>query len=403
MNVESIVEDLLNMPKMSKCLDLLKTNNWKKLDVSKKKKVFETINKCFCEYLGLKNNGIVVREDPLKKEIFGENADYHALEMSMYDDEIIINDINNNQYTILYEYFYNIRLIMQDIILSDEETTNMSKDFFGWKKDKDFIAFGDINIEAFNYDGNFIAKCQNTELDAIKFSEVIIEKIMSRNSIENGYDEESFLSNCDVFVSDELINIGKKFDRAIKNTYFFYKDRLRTVNEIINKASENVSKLSNEYIYMFIYPDIACNVNPELLVKVYNQLSNIIYGDFIDIKLNRNKILVKDVQYTIKEFANRGFNILVYEILKDMDNEMRKDEKFFNSELVKNVGLETAIIEKKKKYLFKVISEIDSRLMGFEFGIINYLPLKYLLNIKNLDNIIKSTMFEDKIEKKGRL
>ena len=71
MNVESIVEDLLNMPKMSKCLDLLKTNNWKKLDVSKKKKVFETINKCFCEYLGLKNNGIVVREDPLKKEIFG--------------------------------------------------------------------------------------------------------------------------------------------------------------------------------------------------------------------------------------------------------------------------------------------------------------------------------------------
>lgn len=402
MNVDFMFESFLSNPYVKNNINKLKTSVWANLSDEEKIQVYNSINKCFCSFLKL---------EPY--EFVYENVDYiDYIDIDdVNDDEVSniscdkykkikIKDINYNQYHTLYSYFYMAISDYQRKVVNSKHSDVNEKIREKWKRDLGFFSFGSIVVK--NYDDED-SNYSSVVLDAKKYCLNIMMGIVKNNfSFINSYDEEKFISYTDLIENKEVIKLGKENSKAGYNDNLKIRDKLVKINEKFKCFSklDDLSVIKDSDIFMVIYPSVSDNIDLLLMIKLYNEVLNRIYDGDISLSNNNKKIVINDHYYSYSKFRNYGFNIILCECLKLIEKDLKNNNKFLNSNLVKDKGLRRALIEAKREWVEEVIARIDCSLMFTNFGVLKYQPLHLLFSSKNLNNYLEENTLNKKTSRR---
>lgn len=385
MKVDDIINNLLNNKDFLDAASLLSSKQWKELSVSNKVKTFNEMSKIVTHSFGIKK--MYVKYFPITEKI-----DYIKDKRSniyLDDNNICIRSFDYNQYNLLSDIlYYVIRAFQQDLC-----STSLAEKF-----DENYVKYTNKIyekhkfglIKAYNYEDDYIAY-----QFALIERKRIVEKIMFR-IINNNYDgrscfeEEKFMASNDVGFSQNVYHYGKKL---LNESIVKRKKEISSIDSFKEKFNncdfKNISSFEKEILYCYIYPDFYKNIDRDLVISVYDEIVARLYCDRISVKSFGKNVIVNGNSYSKTDFLNNPFNIVVNECLNDMDKVLRNDKKFLCSKAVQNKGITNAIIGYKKKWLQKVVEEVDSALIISNFGYIKYQPLSRLMNTENIDRLIE--------------
>ena len=266
----------------------------------------------------------------------------------------------------------------------DEKKEQISKNF-------EHAHLGGVHINVDKEDGDEYEEYQFINLEARKFAETILFEIVKNNFDRNdGYDEEYFMSNYNVLIGERVQEIGKThIDSHVLQT----KSNMYNLNKIIKKLERlkqgDLDKVADKDLYFIVYPEIITNSDTNAVIKSFNEIIRRIYGYDMKITWKKSDLVINDHHYSITELDNL-LNIVLYECLNAIDRDLREDSTVIAEE-VKDKGLEAAIREYKKKWLFSVIATIDNNTDYEEFGVFKYQSAYRLLNKSMISTIINKT------------
>lgn len=380
MKKDNAVIDILSNPKLHFLFEYLKTSNWKKLNESQKEKIYLKINSAVCDALKIDLLDLVVGNGEISEDSGLTNYDYKNLVIDL-DQRPLINDVNYNQYLTLYEYFFRVRMELLQLsyigeysaFFSEEKAAKIAKNFeneqlggVSLKVDKD-------DLEEYE-DYQFINK------EAREFAEAIMFKVVRDNyDFNDGYDEEKFMSNYNVLVSDRVNEIGEIYlnDHIVDMNKYIYK--LRSIKSKLNRLAEgDLSSVDNGDLLFIVYPSIIHNSETVVVLNSFNEIIRRIYKEDFKITWNNDSIVINKHSYSIKDIDNL-FNIVLYECLNDMNVTLRNELN------------EKELINYKKKWLLSVVRLIDASVPKEDFGVFKYHSIYRLLNKEKLNDIVSNT------------
>lgn len=391
MDIDSVLEKFFNNPKISFYLGLLKTDKWCTLKENEKKKFFLRFNSAFCEFLDIDEVNIEI--DNLNTDNYKDGISFENL-IVKDKSHYVINNINNNQYLILYEYIFRVREEIQNLVCFTRYGDNFDSRLRAlWNKNLDRSSFANIKIDFYIEDGEYLSEYQDVKLDAKEYAEKLLIEIVKRNfkNSKNTYDEQYFMANKDILVNNSIIDIGVSLLDKEMNQENVYKNVIMNIkNKIESLGTNDLSTVSDDVLVYAICPSVSKVLDIKVLVKVYKEILNRVYGE-LEIKYKKAKVIINGNEWPVKYFLNNHLNIVLYECLRDVDNLVRKDEDFLNSEKVLKLGIEEAIISLKKNWLYKIVLKLDS--MSDLDGIValGEQPLYRLVDKDNLYNNLKNS------------
>ncbi len=388
MDSELLLNELYNDPKISFYFSLLKTSKWRELKKNEKMKFFIKFHSYLCDKLELYKDVLIIDNEHLEDKASNDTKSSNV----SYDNGgmIYIQDVFYNQYLTLYEYFYVIMQKYQkrECVKSEDNDENVKE----WKKNLKSFSFGDAKIDYLLSDDENYGRYQSINDDALKFAREMVFKIVKTNfDYADSYDEQYFMSNPYVLVNNRVINEGKTLVSMVELDKMDEEQKLKFISGKVKNLLDNIENVKDEELFLAIYPSVSSEIDNAYLVDIYNEILNRIYEGNLVIKTNRNGVRIGNNSYNNKKFSENHFNIVIRECLNDLDSNLKKDEDFLNSELVKEKGLEEAIYNYKKKWFYKTILYIDRKLMDFDFSLIKYQPLYRLVNKECLMKNIKKT------------
>ena len=84
-------------------------------------------------------------------------------------------------------------------------------------------------------------------------------------------------------------------------------------------------------------------------------------------------------------------NILLYECLNNLDNDLREDTSLLDENILRSKGIEEAIKDYKKKWLYSVVRTIDNANDEDMFSAFKYQSLYRLINKEVMESVINKT------------
>jgi len=389
MDYKLVIDEFLSNPRIVFYLTQLKTSNWKKLKENEKKKFFMKFNEALCEYLDIVSFNICFDENHVDEEEISKSNNYKNIKIEYNKKKMTINDINYNQYLTLYEYLFRVREEVQNLSIftnynkvTDEEKKKV------WSKSVDDVRLGEIKVDFYIEEGEYLSEYQDIKLDAREFAENIMFKIVRDNyEVNDSYDEEYFMNCKDILVDELLVSIANEMiaDETLDNDYM--KSVVLKIKKKIDKYYNcDFSALSDEDLYMAVYPYIYVNIDAKILVKAYQEIIARIYDDSVGIEIHKNKVIINDNVYNEHYFMENPFNIILYECIRKLDSDIRNDSDFINNE-----DIENTIVSVKKKWLYSTLMMIDRKTNYSDLSVFKYQPLYRLVNKENLINNLENT------------
>lgn len=375
MNNDSVVIKIMSDPKLAVLFEYLKTSNWRKLSEKNKINFYRKFNRFICEALNIDKFEIDISDNFIGRDVYENEYNYKNIAGDC-DNGLIINDINYNQYLTMYEYLFTLRLYLLELYYCDEYDINLSIEereelFQNFKN----VNYGEINLRIDKEDGEDYAFYQYIYKEARRFSETILFDIARDNyDINDGYDEEFFMSNCNILDNEFLNNAAEEFiNEHLVDTF----DAIRKVEIIKEKVEKlkttDLSLVDDKDLFFMVYPKIIKNSDPVLVIKCFNEIIRRIYSDDMRVSWSKNDLIVNGNIYPYDNLENL-LNIVLYECLNDLDNQLKEDRSGY-----------------KKKWLLSVIYKIDSSNVGIDFGIFKYQSIYRLLNKEKLNDILDRT------------
>lgn len=391
MKKDSAVIDILSNPNLFSLFNMLKTSNWRNLSEKNKEIFFEKLNRAVCISLKIAKLQVEVGDGELNEDNFLSTSDYSNVIIDA-DGGLVINDVNYNQYLTVFEYLIKLRIHLLQLsytgeyngYFDDEKKSLIDRNF-------DHVDLGGIHLNIDKEDGQEYEEYQFINLEAKKFAETILFEIIKKNfDSSDGHDEEYFMGNYNVLIGEKVEEIGQShIDSHVLHT----KSNMYHLNQIIKKLERldqgELSKVSDKDLYFIVYPEIIANSDTNVVIKSFNEIINRIYGYDMKISWKKSDLVINDHHYPITELENL-FNIVLYECLNALDKDLRMDSSIIDKEVKEN-GLDKAIRDYKKKWLFSVIATIDSNTDYEEFGVLKHQSAYRLLNKEKLNSIINKT------------
>ena len=372
MKKDKVVMDILNDSRLLSFFNHLKTSNWRKLRENNKKNFFIRGSKLVGEAIGI---------DPVLVEVIDAQLKNNFIDEDMYkntfveeDGTLIINDISYNQYLTLYEYFYRLRMHLLELDYLGKYDLNLSEDK---KKELNYnyrlIDFGDSFVKMAFDEGDLYEDYQFINKEAREFASVLLFEIIKRNyDINDGYDEEFFMSDSKIMDSELLNEKGQFYIDRHNGDKSQSMHRLQSIKDKIEVMSnDDLSSVEDKNLYFIVYPFIIKNAKSENIINGFNEIIKRIYSDDIKIICDKRGLVINDNIYSKKDINNL-LNIVLYECLNDMDKYLREDTSLLDQYLLESKGLEDAILSYKKQWLFSVILKIDSSNNPRDFGDFKY-------------------------------
>jgi len=392
MNVDLLFKDSLDNPYLKNYLSFFKTSVWEKLSSDERVDVYDKINKFFCA--ALKIQPYTIEYDKYSLQSF-RNLDENGYKSNIVRKEnkvLMINNVYKNQYCTLYDYFYAVIADLQNKICKSKYYKYLDQDQVNkWKKDLYSVSFGEIKIDSYSKDDFAYS---SMDIDARKYCANILVGIIKMNfDYSNAKDEETFMSSIEVLKSDKIMKLEKKEGNKI------YKDNVnkqKVLSDIRDRVHSfrnkvDLGEAKDEDLFLVVYPGVNDCIDLFLLIKIYNEIIKRIYNESISINEVSKDIIINGNKYDYRQFINNIFNIVLYECLSKMEEDLKTDGKFINSFDVKNKGLNKALIDIKKEWVLGVINRVDNSLSSTDFGVIKYRPLSVLLSQENLDSYLEET------------
>jgi len=392
MNVDLLFKDSLDNPYLKNYLSFFKTSVWEKLSSDERVDVYDKINKFFCA--ALKIQPYTIEYDKYSLQSF-RNLDENGYKSNIVRKEnkvLMINNVYKNQYCTLYDYFYAVIADLQNKICKSKYYKYLDQDQVNkWKKDLYSVSFGEIKIDSYSKDDFAYS---SMDIDARKYCANILVGIIKMNfDYSNAKDEETFMSSIEVLKSDKIMKLEKKEGNKI------YKDNVnkqKVLSDIRDRVHSfrnkvDLGEAKDEDLFLVVYPGVNDCIDLFLLIKIYNEIIKRIYNESISINEVSKDIIINGNKYDYRHFRNNIFNIVLYECLSKMEEDLKTDGKFINSFDVKNKGLNKALIDIKKEWVLGVINRVDNSLSSTDFGVIKYRPLSVLLSQENLDSYLEET------------
>ena len=393
MENDEVFLKIYTKPKIFFFFDYLKSENWCKLSKKEKKKFFVRLNKMICETLKIKKIELIVNDDGIKKHQLSSDSVYKNIIVDGVN-RWSINDIEYNQYLTLYEYLLRLRkFILEQTIFEDYDLTLDKKKKSELIKNLERADLGDLLVEIYKEEGDPYEDYQFINKESREFAMSIVSKIIKRNYIDenSSYDEEFFLSNTlNSALIEDIGTDSLKSDSVVLHYYKYIVNKLSL--KIARFRESDLSEIPNNDLFFVIYPSIIKNCEVDVVIKAFNEIIHRIYGGNIRItSYSKNIFKIKDNTYLTGDIDNL-LNIVLKECLNDIDANVRTNQNLLDIDIIKNDGLEKAIIKYKKKWLFKVLHTIDSSNLKMEFGPFKQDTLYRLLNKENLDNILTNNI-----------
>ena len=266
----------------------------------------------------------------------------------------------------------------------EEKKREISKNF-------DHAELGGVHLNMEKEYGDEYEEYQYINLEARKFAETILFEIVKNNfDASDCHDEEYFMSNHNVLIGEMVEEIGRShIDSHVLSTkqQMFYLDKMK--EKLAKLGNSDLSKVSDRDLYFIVYPEIIANSDPNTVIKSFNEIINRIHGYNMKISWKKSDLIINNHHYPISELENL-LNIVLYECLNSIDKDLREDSSVIKDE-VKEKGIDDAIRDYKKKWLFSVIRLIDSNTDYEEFGVFKHQSAYRLLNKKMINTIIDKT------------
>ena len=273
MSVDLLLNSFLSNPYLTSNLSKLKTDKWEKLSSEEKLNVYDNINKSFCSCLNIEPYTLNYDDLAIRSCLLLDSSDNPKTIVKKDKRNLMISDININQYSILYDYFYIAISDFQRRLCRGKYNKYVDdKVLEKWKHDIESFAFGNIVIN--NCDEEDL-EYSSIVLDAKKYCEKLIFAVLKNNfNYKSSFKEEEFLSRGDLLINNMLLKSGKTLSK------YGSKDNVKLKNsliEISNKLNSfrNVSSLSHikdSDLFMIIYPGVYDNVDKFLVVKLCNEV-----------------------------------------------------------------------------------------------------------------------------------
>jgi len=395
MDVDAVLNKFFSDPKISFYLSLLKTEKWATLKENEKRKFFTRFNAAFCEFLDIKEIVLIFDSIGIKNGELEDNSSYNNIIVNDKNN-FIINDINYNQYLTLYEYFLRVREEIQKLVCFTDMGDNFNSKLKAmWNKNFDSTEFGNILIDFYIDEEDYLYEYQAVKIDASKYAEKLLLEIVKRNfDIEgNSYDEQYFMRNEDILVNKRIVNIGiNLLEENINENEVFKRQILNIKDKVDMLINCNLNEVDDEILTLAIHPKVSDVIGSKKLVKVYKELLSRVYDNDMDIRFSKGKVVINGDPWKLKYFFDNHINIILYECIRDLDYRLRCNEEFLNSSKVRDLGLEEAIISFKKRWLYKTILKLDSMINILDLQTIGDQPLYRLVNKENLYENLKNSV-----------
>jgi hypothetical protein len=391
MKTDRVLVDILSNPRLFFLFECLKTENWKKIPNNQRCNFFLKVNKLIGQTLKIPSINIVFLDGGLSQSNFFDLT-YKNVFVNAEND-LCINDIEYNQYLTLYEYFYRLRMYILEMDYFDEYDAHL-RDEIKIEIEKNYKSsdYGDISFNYEMEDGEPYEDYLYINKAAREFAQTILFEIVRRNyDAEAGYDEEFFMSNCNIMDNELISDIGENNlleHNAVIYNKIYRLERLKSkIENILNNDTINIA---DKDLFFIVYPLVIKNSDPLIIIKGFNEIIRRIYGGDMRIVWEQRGFSINNNLYTTANIENL-FNIVLYECLNDMDVSLRNNPCVLDQEEVKEKGLNNAIISYKKNWLFSVIRKVDASNNPEDFPFFDYQSLYRLLNKENLEKILLSS------------
>lgn len=253
--------------------------------------------------------------------------------------------------------------------LSKEEQTNINSEYDDFVKSKDYKAFLDIKLKAFEKLSGKISPAIKKLIDSFypKVRQNTINTLF--NTIDYNTVLKSIKANLNQGLLDEIYNIGITSNPSKKGIY----DKLRqNINTVIDTNGDILSALQNFYSEIAVTPEITNKVKPlyDELIKYINDYKQILFD------LHKKSI------YANKEGIN--FDELISKnLFKYLDNLLPKSVKEQYLEIVElnDTSLTPEQIEQDAQDLTNRIEQIINQYVE-AYPVANY-NLEYLQKVIN--------------------
>ena len=387
-----VVVDILSSSKLNLFFECLKTDNWKKLSEKDKCAFFIKFNEKLSKIINIDEVELVVGDCELSSSSFLSDIEYRNLYINS-QGELVINDINYNQYLTMYEYLYKMRLYMFEMTYLgefegkfDDETLELVY------KNYRNVSYGEFSLKLDKDESDAYEEFQFINKNARKFAETIMFKVVRNNyDFNNGHDEEYFMSNCNVLYSDYIEEIGERNLGDHIVDVCFAIDKLEKMKKKIEALEEkDLSIVEDKELLFMVYPSIIKNSDPAIVIRSFNEIIKRIYGDDFKIVWDNKNLIINNNLYSVKELPNL-LNIVLYECLNHIDYSLRINHDFLNEQEIKDKGIDKAIFSYKKKWLYSVIRKIDASNNPKDFGVFGYQSIYRLLNKQKVESVLKKT------------
>lgn len=379
MKKDYAVIDILSNPKLHFLFEYLKTSSWRKLSDVEKEKFYLKLNKIVCEALKIEQIELVVGDGEISRDSFLSNFDYRNLIVDC-DQRPCINDVNYNQYLTLYEYFFRVRMHLLYLFNEGEYNAffdDLKKEFVikNYKNEK----MGGVHLHVDKEDMESYEDYQFINREAKAFAETILLKIIKDNyDFDDGHDEEKFMENYNILVSDFVNDIGEYYLSEHVSTVSKAIYELRKIKGKLDRLDKgDLSSVSDRDLLFVVYPSIIHNSDPVIVIRSFNEIIKRIYSDDLKISWKGDSLVINNNSYLINDIDNL-FNIVLYECLCDMNKNLKSKMN------------EKEIKDYKKKWLLSVVRLIDSSVDIECFGVFKYQSIYRLLNKENLDKIVNN-------------
>lgn len=392
MKKDEVVVKILSNPKLFSFFQYLKTENWNKLTTKKKENFYNRLNAMISEILDIDVVDLYIDDEGINQDNFEDPSSYKN---TFVDSEgtLIINDVNYNQYLTVYEYFFRLRLHLLELSFSNEYKLGLSEeDRKALEKNYKFVTHGDISLKMMLEEGHPYEDYQFINKEARKFAETIVFELVRRNyDPENCYDEEKFMSNYRILDNEVVMSMGESHynDHCTDTVSNMHKLSL-IIKKIENLKGTNLTKVKDEDLLFMVYPSIIKNSKPEIVINAFNEIIRRIYGDGLKIKRDKKEFFINNNAYSNKELPNL-LNILLYECLNNLDNDLREDTSLLDENILRSKGIEEAIKDYKKKWLYSVVRTIDNANDEDMFSAFKYQSLYRLINKEVMESVINKT------------
>ena len=387
MKKDKVVVDILSSAKLYDFFRYLRTSVWKNMRLNNKRNYFLKLNDLVCKELKIDKIEMNISEDGLSDNNFLGN--YMYKNVVVIDDVLTINNIEYNQYLTLYEYLCRVRMHLHDKaffgeyegVFSEEKMEKISKVFRS-------VNFGGISLQIGKDEGHPYEDYQYTNKEAREFATTILFEIIRRNYEENDcYDEEFFMSNCNILDNSFVEDAGETYldNSTFYDAYNMY--LLEKFKAMVNRMNKkNVSSIEDKDLFFIVYPSIIKNCDTQCIINGFNEIIKRIYSEDIKIVWDNKGLVVNNNVYSINDIENL-LNIVLYECLNDIDKSFRE-----NSELLNKTGdIEKEIFLYKKRWLYSVVCKIDGSNGEIDFGMLNYQSVYRLLNKNGINDILNKS------------